>query len=178
MRLIFILLCLTFALPVLADPHAYNATKGYGIFHSSTDDPFFDIQVTAVTLTSETTELDGRKRLSFGFMLSNPGGGYQEEVAVFIDSEETLPWPVEFVSIYAEVGDLAPGTPAVPTVATSFNSATFIVAAADAGAAKTAILAGQHIHVTCKELYQFDMPVREADATMNTAFVDGTQGVK
>lgn len=174
------LLCFSFlvasALSAFAAPHDFNATPGYGVFNSVAKNPFFEVDIVSVTLAAETTELDGRKRLAFNFTVRNVGGGYQEEVVVFLNDFTTLPWPVTLVAGgYAEAGDLAPGTPSVPTVASTFSALTFIVDAANAEAAKTAILAQQHLHVTCKELYRFSIPIFEADAAMDTAFVDGTQ---
>ena len=110
MRQIFILFFLTAALPVLANPHAYNATPGYGVFHTAEVNPFFEVAITGATLATETTEPDGRKRLSFHFTVQNTGGGYQESVVIFFNDSSSLPWPVSLVSgSYAEAGDLAPG---------------------------------------------------------------------
>ena len=176
MRSILTFLVLALAVRAVAAPHDFHATPGYGVFISAENNPFFEIEIVSATLASETAELDGRKRLSFNYTVRNVGGGYQEEVVVFINDFTTLPWPVTLVSGgYAEAGDLAPGSPTVPTVATTFSTATLIVAAADAEAAKTAFLARQHVHVTCKELFTFTLPITEADSAMDTAFFDGSK---
>lgn len=175
MRFTFALLCLAIASRSLAAPGDYNATRHYGVHNSSLSSMLFEPQITAATLLSETTEMDGRKRLSFHFTLNNISGGYFEEPAVFLNSTEGLPWTVESVTPAAEAAELPPGTSVAPAVVTTTSPLTFIVAAADAEAAKTAILALQHIHLSAWDLYRFNVPIHAADAAMDTAFVSGSQ---
>lgn len=160
--------------PTFATPEDYNCTSGYGYFNSAATNSFFEVEITSATLVGDVTEPDGRRRLSFNFGVRNIGGGYQEGVQVLLDDPATLPWAAEVVTPAAAAGDLAPGSPAAPSVASTSSPLAFIVAAADADSAKAAILARDHIHATCRDLYRFTVPVRAADAAMDAAFTGST----
>jgi len=127
--------------PVLAAPGDFDATTHYGVHSNSA-------VVAAVRATHHGGHAavrdrgDGwRKRLSFQLTLINISGGYFEEPGVFLNAGDDLPWTVEMVTPAALAAALPPGTSLAPGVATTTTPLTFLIAAADAEAAKTAILA-------------------------------------
>ena len=72
---------LFWSLPVVAAfaaPGDYHSTTRYGVYANSRDSLLFEPVITAVELDAETTEPDGRKRLSFHFTLHNPSAAYFE----------------------------------------------------------------------------------------------------
>jgi len=160
---------------VFAAPADFNASSHYGVHQSSLESLLFEPQITAATLLSETTEPDGRKRLSFNFTLNNISGGYFEEPAVFLNSSQGLPWTVEMITPAAEAAELPPGTSLAPGVVTTTSPLTFLIAAADAEAAKTAILAREQVHISAWDLYRFNAPIHAADAAMDAAFLSATK---
>lgn len=160
--------------PALGAPGDYNATTGYGVFRSSLDSLLFEPEISAATLDSEFTEPDGRKRLSFHFTLRNSSGGYFEDPAVFLNASTGLPWMVEMVTPAAEAPDLPPGTSLVPAEVTTTAPLTFLIAAADAEAAKTALLAREQVHISAMDLYRFNVPITAADAAMDVTFTNAS----
>lgn len=167
-------LALALAAATIAAPEDYHATSRYGKSSSTLASMLFEPEIAGATLLSETTEPDGRKRLSFHFNMRNASGGYFESPGVFLNQGGDLPWGVEMVTPAAEAPELPPGTSLVPANATTTAPLTFLIAAGEAEAAKSAILNREHLHITAYDLYRFSAPIRSADAAMDAAFADAT----
>jgi hypothetical protein len=168
---------LFWSLPVVAAfaaPGDYHSTTRYGVYANSLDSLLFEPVIAAVALDAETTELDGRKRLSFHFTLHNPSAAYFEEPAVFLNPFPDFPWTVEMVTPAGLAAELPPGTAGAPGIAATATPLTFRIAASDAEAAKAAILARRHLHLSAWDLYRFDAPIHAADEPMQNAFLDRT----
>lgn len=145
-----------------AAPGDYHSTTRYGVYANSLDSLLFEPVIAAVALDAENTELDGRKRLSFHFTLHNPSAAYFEEPAVFLNPFPDFPWTVEMVTPAGLAAELPPGTTGAPGIAATATPLTFLIAASDAEAAKAAILARRHLHLSAWDLYRFDS-IRRAD---------------
>lgn len=157
----FILLIVILVLRAAGAPSDFNAVPGYGTDY---DNDAGELIPQNITLTSETTENDGRKRLSFTGEVRNASIGYFESVRLRLEPPGAG-WSITIVQESASVPDLPPGG-----TGTTQQSFTLLAAAADAEAVKSQLLAGQRLLVTARELHQFRLPVVAIDAASEQLF--------
>lgn len=155
--------CFLSALPLFATPNQFNAVSGYGTHLKNAGN---DISMESISLLSETTEMDGRKRLSFNVTLKNNDLGYFESPDIEFD-EPGPGWNVEIVQhrTVTATPDLPPngsGTTQQPLI--------LLAPAADAEAVKAQVLAGQRMTIRADELYQFRLPAVAVDALADANF--------
>ncbi|MBL9114255.1 MAG: hypothetical protein JNJ83_04560 [Verrucomicrobiaceae bacterium] len=160
---------------LLGAPADFNAVSGYGTILEKLSPTINEVTIEAITLASETTEPDGRKRLSFTASLHNTGEGYFEGAQIRFDKPTTPPspeWPIEIVNDAVVMPDLEPsGTVTLP------QPIVLLAPAADANAVKNAVLAGQHLYARATELYQFRLPPSPIDDATNDAFDHATSNL-
>ena len=117
----------------------------------------------SISLVSETTEVDGRKRLSFTASLHNTGISYYEGAQIRFEPPG-VGWDVQIVDDDAVLPDLPPNSAAVPLP----EPIVLIAPAATAETVKAQVRSGQRLVPRAKELWQFRLPAMQMDdATEN-----------
>ncbi len=156
---------------LLAAPADYNAISGYGTEIPRLTQAANDVSIVNIQLAGETTEPDGRIRLSFTASLQNSGDSYYESARIAFDPPGPG-WPVEIVDDTHMFADIAPqSTVAMP------ETIVLLAPAADALAVKNAVLAGQRLRATATELFQFRLPPVAVDEATGEAYDSATENL-
>lgn len=143
---------------VHAVPADFNAIAGYGTEIANLKDDGNGIALEAISLVSETTEMDGRKRLSFTASLHNTGVSYYEGAQIRFEPPG-VGWDVQIVDDDAVLPDLAPSSAAVPLP----EPIVLIAPAGTAEEVKAQVLSAQRLVPRAMELWQFRLPAMQVD---------------
>jgi hypothetical protein len=161
------------SLHLCAAPSDYNAAAGFGTFMTSVSNPVFEPTIQSVTLHSETTEPDGRKRIQFHYTLANTQSGYYETPSVAVRFDPAPPWTLVATECTpASLPDLVPAVGSTASTSTSMVPLTLICLVAESTALKTAFLNGDHVVISTRELYQFSIPIKVIDAATDDSITD------
>lgn len=149
-----------------AAPADFNAIPGYGGEIPNLTVAKNDVAIENITLVSETTDTDGRKRLSFTGRLNNTGKGYFQSAQIRFETPVAgSAWDVQIVDDDALIVDLPPNSSA------PLPEPIVLMAAADkAETVKAQVLAGQHLRARALELFQFRLPPVAVDEATDEAF--------
>lgn len=146
---------------VHAAPADFNAIAGYGTEIANLKQDGNEVAMEAISLVSETTEVDGRKRLSFTASLHNTGISYYEGAQIRFEPPG-VGWDVQIVDDDAVLPDLPPNSTAVSLP----DPIVLIAPSATAETVKAQVLSGQRLVPRAKELWQFRLPAMQInDAT-------------
>ncbi|HXG48881.1 MAG TPA: trypsin-like serine protease, partial [Methylomirabilota bacterium] len=157
------------------NPADYHAAPGYGTFMNSSDTRAYELVLDDVVLTGQTNEPGDQVVLAFRVSVRNTGGGYHGQVMIFPNAPAPPDWPVEVVTPFLELPDLAPAGSTSSSVATAPEPLLLRCAATNVALVTNTVLAGQRLQISSVELYQMCPPVAAVDAATDAAFVAYTE---
>lgn len=160
---------------VSPNPADYHTAPGYGTAMNSRDTRAYEVVLDNVVLTGQTNEPGNQVVLAFRVSVRNTGGGYHDQVMVFPDAPAPPDWPVELVTPFLELPDLAPVGSSNAFIAPAPTPLLIRCDATNVALVTNTLLAGQRLLLSSVELYQMCSPIAPVDAATDAAFVAYTE---